>query len=868
MQLRALICFALPLFLLTACGGSGTPQEEHKLAPGKTYIGVDGVAIGAVAGALTSTVDVSIDRADAPTQPLPAGTNALGNFYRIAAKQDVFAQSDSPFLIGLPVPAGQPPDSFAVAVQVPRRFLLDSTADSEWVTLPAFHDAPNKLLLVPLSALSSAGVIVVVVSAAGAPSAAVSRALAVNAMGVGNPVLFEVTCSSEFGVAGTPETCRASDLVQAATTLEANYRELVDVRGFKKPRLLRTVAFGSILPIAGAELGPYTAQLRPKSRVPDNDVGLYDWQALSIWVAIPEGGLGESEKRTLRHEYFHATQYAYTRVLADPQDGSIEWATEGQATAAQSSNNAMSRELTWNKHAVDDSLLNSDLYVRYQAQDFWVYLGARLNRGLDYLAALLEEGLTPAEVDGYLRRQLKNPEVPDLATAYWEWAKNQVYEKTIGLGGTPAARCAFDGDVATAFFIVFDPNFPAPPRQFHVQPLSSVVVRVDFNDPTSYTGLIEASSSSPSLKVKIYRRGGVDCPGEVEAKDREVEVRQGTAQTFFVLMSNTDHSGRIDDLQLRVSLSDRVVRVDPPIIRLSGAVDQQLIGTFVLSNLTDKPVSYRSLAAVEWLRPNLNASGILPPKANVVVQYTATCPSAPGSHAAEITLEFQDESGASINAPRVPTRVPVALECGADCSRFSRFTRWDGDLGLSYGDSANFGSGGSTSSASVRLSGGGSGIILRGAGAWTTSFGDISGVSMNYSATYTRLDAGRPPLKVEETAVGAVLNPPSFVALRINPFTCTYVIEFRLAVAGTATTTFGTQTTIERGGAGVEGIINDVPINVLATEVSGSVSIPTRRSSFETHLWLAGVSTHVSIPALVVDAGAPSTVTWTFKAVE
>src|SRR5262245_50607589 len=95
------------LVLLAACGGSGgdSPAEASlRLLPGGTIVGVDGVAVGATAGALNESHEMLIERVDMPAQPLPTGSTAVAGFHRIQAPQPVALPAERPLLLGLPIP--------------------------------------------------------------------------------------------------------------------------------------------------------------------------------------------------------------------------------------------------------------------------------------------------------------------------------------------------------------------------------------------------------------------------------------------------------------------------------------------------------------------------------------------------------------------------------------------------------------------------------------------------------------------------------------------------------------------------------------------------------------------------------------------
>ena len=246
----------------------------------------------------------------------------------------------------------------------------------------------------------------------------------------------------------------------------------------------------------------------------------------------------------VRHELFHAIQWAYDQLLRDYADGSTRarsvWTIEGTATAASRSSATMLRDLDaiFPVHTVTDDLTDSRDNREYSAQDFWVYYGLRTATSIAYLRAVFEKGGTPEHVDAAIA----------LADAYWTWVKNQAFEKVYTLDGTLTnGRCTFE---SAAFGTLF--NLPlrfatTDHAQGTLDPLSSVMVEVTI-DASVEVGFIHAENDADSddLRYKVYRNPSTaDCDTTEHDGPRAISVIQ-PGQKYYVLLSNVSTSDRFN----------------------------------------------------------------------------------------------------------------------------------------------------------------------------------------------------------------------------------------------------------------------------------------------------------------------------------
>jgi hypothetical protein len=138
---------------------------------------------------------------------------------------------------------------------------------------------------------------------------------------------------------------------------------------------------------------------------------------------------------TLRHEYYHALQYSYGPTYRSLKQNTMM--LEGTAVAAERSGDQMIRNPLRPLRVVDEPLYFDTWSANmhdYAAQDFFVFLGRRINASVAYLIPLWQRGGWLSDLEDFLRQDYSPGESFSLATAYWEWAKNQAIEKRVDIG--------------------------------------------------------------------------------------------------------------------------------------------------------------------------------------------------------------------------------------------------------------------------------------------------------------------------------------------------------------------------------------------------------------------------------------------------
>ena len=195
--------------------------------------------------------------------------------------------------------------------------------------------------------------------------------------------------------------------------------------------------------------GRYTETLiraRTDPVCPKNDsvLAFYDPVEAMMTVCLLSSGnpADDSLRGAIRHELFHAVQWAYPKIGQGSPD---DWVVEGTATAAVAFDTEMHRTSVFNyplrevDGPLESGLIDSDTWMKesgypYETQDFWVYLflaGGR-NANLGTLDLFFKLGATTGSVANRLANDNNSLLLfRSLGEEYWSWVKNQVMEKTV-----------------------------------------------------------------------------------------------------------------------------------------------------------------------------------------------------------------------------------------------------------------------------------------------------------------------------------------------------------------------------------------------------------------------------------------------------
>lgn len=600
--LANVVVLLLALPVLVACGtgeGDGGADASTPLASTEIVRGEDDTLLGATEGALDTPTDVTIGVVDEnPATLAPLDVEPLGPAYRFTSSRRVDTDTSAPFVVGLSVDVvcpecgDGPIEDLAIAMLLPGDEGhgdpapgLESRHEGEhppdrWAFRQAFHDDERGLLLTTVHSLTEEGRIFVVVRDDDFETAE-SRLPEGGADTLGtvqSDPTFEMRCHpSDFDDVNF--SCGSLDRNAAAELFEKAYDDFTSVGFTDSPNLYRvpeSVAIDNDEP--WAQEGAYVMTLRACSQaIADvGDPGHY-WGSNGPgsayvcygsnvnWKKTPDPPRAQWVEDIVRHETFHGVQSHYLGGLNQP------WMTEGTANAAQESLVTMEVSRAGDdakgpgaRHAVDVPLTATTNNEHYKAEDFWVWLGKRLNQsrvvgeeeGLEYLIPFFERGTGVSNVDEELRTTSAygGPGFAGLSAAYLDWVRNQAFEKTIQLGpDTLGDVCAYNGTlVDNLLTLSYEPDEAPPSDQtFTLDPLESRVVRFDFGSfpLDSYEAVASVTSADAAVKIKFYDAADastVDCHGgvgtsEVGSQLVQHQPRDGTHR-HYALVSNTDLS--------------------------------------------------------------------------------------------------------------------------------------------------------------------------------------------------------------------------------------------------------------------------------------------------------------------------------------
>lgn len=550
-------------------GDNGTSEPRGgALSTSSGIEGEAGSVLLAVDGALADNEEVEVwlevvpmpnDGAD-----LSEGVVALGSAFALSSERPVRTSPVAPFLMGLPVPDGADTDQLGIAVLDFDTLYAPPDGDDvsglkrQWAYLDAVVDTQTNLVISPLLGLTPEPMVAIVVESEAFNS---SRSLARNSV---TGAEFVGTCGPGFFFAD--ESCTSADRSAAAAMLEQAYNNLTLFGFTDEPHLKRGIGSLDISHQGGLTWsisyvpGPYQIQLRPRSK--EDASGMYSSSSGRIWLAIDTDGVTEDRRRTVRHEYIHATQYAGFDGFASTEDWlASRWVIEGQAVVAQASFSAPERD-NRDPRAVDTPLDRSrwtgndwDLppFSEYRAQDFWWYLLKRFDADISLLKPFMNNGLSTADVDTALRT-----EFPDafggsgifggLPQAYWDWVKNQVFEKGVAMDDLRFGdTCAFTTLAATPSSLSYTAGGLNGTVNMSLPPLTSHVVQVTFPGGGAWHERMRVTADSGAVRSTLYESqasgGTLGCIDQVDADTQTVTASDDT-QTFYAVIANTSLSNQ------------------------------------------------------------------------------------------------------------------------------------------------------------------------------------------------------------------------------------------------------------------------------------------------------------------------------------
>ena len=563
-------------------------DADSILEPGGYVIADNGAGVSAPGGALSEPIGISIETASDPTDdtPIPDGYQQVGDYISIASSTDIELPTEHDGMVGLPVPESVNPDDLIVLALVPPELMLmhaenpHALTTPEWIPVIGGYDHETGMFAVTAGAFSSSGIIYSLAihphdelrslidserhEAAGAPTASLQD---------NDERDFLVICASNFD---DPADCTDQHREDTRDVLNHAADIWVDDIGFREPRLQLAGALNLCSFYGGdcqSDFNVYWLYNNDHDDCEDR-TGTYTQftKRAMTCITIDDSGSDNIRESTTRHELFHAIQRANfsTRAVSRSINN---WMIEGTASATQVSPPNIQRA---NRHPMSvDIPIIDDENVWYMAQDFWVYLAEAYPLNLnDTLIELFNEG-APVKGGNDPMSPIGEDHLgpiagaPPISDAYWEFVKNQAFEKQVELPGStyddvlvPGGNsCEFypssygaewddDGDFEgysnpDSMSISIDPEMNDPvtaqlPETIHR--LSSQILQIQLQ-PTDYVYMTTIDAGNQEdLQYKIYTDEDIGTQScwdpDKDNQSRNVFVREDPVDVW-ILFANT-----------------------------------------------------------------------------------------------------------------------------------------------------------------------------------------------------------------------------------------------------------------------------------------------------------------------------------------
>jgi hypothetical protein len=501
----AFIFLAMSVAFLAGCGEDDgeQPGETVTLEAGQAVDGPFGTKFRAQSDSISEPLDVNIQQTTAPTDevPLPEGIETRGSAYALSPDRDVVTDPDKPFLVGLPIPEDTDTENLAVAVQLqPYEYEVSWGEDGrpadyepgrEWSFQEAYIAQGTVATTIPRMNTEDPRLLTVVE----APTFRSFDGSETQPMSHSDESFAAVCINFD----NASESCGASTRNAAQDELRDIFHKLTD-KGFKKPALSRRANVVPQLFNSDLAFGAWVMRLRPCSNVDYG--GLYQHGSDRAWTCVDGGGWqSDDEGSTLRHEYFHGTQYGYgpMRENIRQREGFI---IEGQAVASEFSLPNLGRDSGRDLRALDvplkadsDELDDGDL-VEYYAQDFWLFASEFLgHQSIGWFQRILREGNQTEDVNTALSDNYEH----NLPSVYWEWAKNQAFESQYTDGNAKLnGACVFESrSVEDTEDVTFTKSGGLTQTSMTLDPLTSEVVEYTL-EPASEPYVVSLSAEAPN----------------------------------------------------------------------------------------------------------------------------------------------------------------------------------------------------------------------------------------------------------------------------------------------------------------------------------------------------------------------------------
>ncbi len=527
--------------------GQGGGRESGVLQPGGTFVNSDGVRIESPVGATDKDVNVWVEHVDpASVLALPLGYTLLGGMYRIGATERTLAKEET-FNINLPLPNLLPSENGQVALI---SLINDASiyADTEpkyeliWWGPSTDLDLNRRLASVRASVLDSKGIVYALAFVAQPQSTPQAQPpVPFLRVQVQQVPLFEINCDATTNLTKNCQcpqgtTCNQvllSTIAESISTATNSFLEFTQIFG-SAPRLKRiTFQSSSLISCKNINAG-------------------FDYLTRQMLICLTDNGtlLEGSASRTVRHETFHAVQGIWVDLSRDDLRPVRRWVVEATATASESSSsNFMNADLVWPPRIVNRSALNTIVNDSYRLQDFWVFTGRKIGRGLGYVRPIFETGLNDpvTNVNSTLTYG------GGLEQAYSDWALNQGALKTLLFRNDIGSLCTLNNTISGTQSINVDLETQLISQLQLAEsfaPLTSKAIRLTFANQTPQNMRLVLSSTG-NVRFTVYRANSrnperlLNCP---DATDLTSQILQGkpisvsSSDSIVVFASNASVS--------------------------------------------------------------------------------------------------------------------------------------------------------------------------------------------------------------------------------------------------------------------------------------------------------------------------------------
>ena len=563
------------------------------LEDGNLITGDDEITFGAVKNSLNENLGINLEKNE-NTQTKNSlnkflndiGGEQISDIYNIDFSRKFNNSADKPVLISFSIPEGISHDDLIIGVSVPEesvRYQNSLSAWSGWEHANSFYDKTKENIILPVTDIIEEQKDLVVFKA------------------TSNVDYYE---SDNFIIKASTSDWQPEEfqLKKAAEILEEAYDYYVKTLGFKEPRLTKTTLDKFSMIKTGLENYQnlnlkYTIELRDIEIMTAN--GIYNPYKRSLNVALKENEL--PSKEIIRHEFFHSIQYSfdnfYKNYVSWDRDkfGGLGYADlafyemeEALTVAAENSIGKMMRSKQA-EYNIDTKLFNEHMSEENYnwapfAQDFWVFLSRKItpeDPQIDFLIPIYEAGGLVSDLEDFLTH---DDTFNDLGDAYWQFIKNQAFERKINLGYNVPLDKELQNDFNKICYW-HDVYGNLEEKQWHsgeglesfsLKTLQSKLFKITINSEDLESNKIKVNldSANDSIKYKFYPvftyddyksgRGPHDpsdywvdweddyCKDEFnDNESQNFKVTEGEV-SFYLLVSNTNRKQNAENITINI----------------------------------------------------------------------------------------------------------------------------------------------------------------------------------------------------------------------------------------------------------------------------------------------------------------------------